>query len=453
MFGLVCRTKVSFAAGGEKFSVSGRAVISPGFTAVMPWLAVADESLPTFSVGETISLSEVELYQGRTAAPDYLTESELITLMEKHGIGTDASIPVHINNICERNYAQVQSGRRVVPTALGITLVRGYQTIDIDLCLPDIRRFIEQQITLIAKGQMDYTRVVQHALQEFSAKFNYFVAQIEHMDALFEAQFSPLADSGKPLSKCGKCSRYMKYIAMRPSRLYCASCEEVHHLPQNGAIKLYTELTCPLDNFELVIFSLAGPDGKSYPLCPYCYNHPPFEGAEVIFGGVGSGKDGGKGTGKGSRGMPCSICPHPTCRHSMIQQGVCSCPECDGTLVLDPISAPKWRLDCNKCNCLVYLPHNAHRISVSKDHCDDCGSALLEVNFNKNATPLTGGATLHKACVLCDELLHSLVEVKHGKAFFKRSGRGRSGRGRGRGRQSRGRGRGRVDPRMSFRDF
>jgi DNA topoisomerase-3 len=157
--------------------------------------------------------------------------------MEKHGIGTDASIPVHINNICERNYAQVQSGRRVVPTALGITLVRGYQTIDIDLCLPDIRRFIEQQITLIAKGQMDYTRVVQHALQEFSAKFNYFVAQIERMDALFEAQFSPLADSGKPLSKCGKCSRYMKYIAMRPSRLYCASCEEVHHLPQNGAIK------------------------------------------------------------------------------------------------------------------------------------------------------------------------------------------------------------------------
>ena len=62
--------------------------------------------------------------------------------------------------------------------------------------------------------------------------------QIENMDALFEAQFSPLAATGKVLSKCGKCLRYMKYISSQPSRLYCNTCEEVYYVPQKGAVKV-----------------------------------------------------------------------------------------------------------------------------------------------------------------------------------------------------------------------
>ncbi len=51
---------------------------------------------------------------------------------------------------------------------------------------------------------------------------------------------------------------------------------------QGGAIKLYKELACPLDGFQLVLFSLGGADGKTYPLCPFCYNHPPFEDAPKV---------------------------------------------------------------------------------------------------------------------------------------------------------------------------
>lgn len=445
------RTKVDFSIGGESFHCTGLHVSAKGFTSIMPWLAVNEKNLPKFAIGEKIEVLKIELYEGNTTPPDNLTESELISLMEKNGIGTDASISVHINNICERNFVQVQAGRKLVPTALGISLIRGYQLIDPDLCLPDIRSFIEQQITHVAKGQADHSRVVRHVLQQFQRKFLYFVKQIESMDALFEAQFSPLADSGRVLSKCGKCLRYMKYISAQPSRLFCSTCEEVYHLPQRGTCKLYKELTCPLDNFELLIFSLPGPEGKSFPLCPYCYNNPPFEGIDRLFGAAKTGNSGKLGKGAG---MPCFLCPHPTCRHSVIAQGVCACPECDGTLVLDPVSAPKWRLYCNMCNCLVFLPEGAHRISTTQEQCSECDSTILEVDFNKKTTPLKDGATLHVGCILCDELLHSLVELKHGRSF-RHGGRGR-GRGAKRGGSTRGRGRGSSkweDPKMSFRNF
>lgn len=64
-------------------------------------------------------------------------------------------------------------------------------------------------------------------------------------------------------------------LQAKPSRLHCSHCDETYTLPQNGTIKLYKELRCPLDDFELVLWS-SGSRGKSYPLCPYCYNHPPF---------------------------------------------------------------------------------------------------------------------------------------------------------------------------------
>lgn len=76
------------------------------------------------------------------------------------------------------NVLKVNSGRRLVPTALGTTLIRGYQRIDPDLCLPDIRSFIEQQITLIAKGKADHVRVVEHVLQQFMEKYSYFVKKV-----------------------------------------------------------------------------------------------------------------------------------------------------------------------------------------------------------------------------------------------------------------------------------
>jgi len=93
---LLQRTSITLDVAGETFRVGGRQMLSPGYTVIMPWRAVEGEELPEFTKGETLPLGPVELYEGETSAPGYLTESELITLMEKHAIGTDASIPTHM---------------------------------------------------------------------------------------------------------------------------------------------------------------------------------------------------------------------------------------------------------------------------------------------------------------------------------------------------------------------
>jgi DNA topoisomerase-3 len=150
--------------------------------------------------------------------------------------------------------------------------------IDPELCLPTMRSRLEKQLDLIAKGQSRYLPVVQHSLKMILAKFKYFVEKIHKMDSLFELHFATLENTeGKKLSKCGNCNKYMKFIGTRPCRLHCESCDVTYGLPQGGKIKIYMEHTCPLDGFELVLFTAEGQNGIIFPLCPNCFNNPPFE--------------------------------------------------------------------------------------------------------------------------------------------------------------------------------
>lgn len=421
-------TTVSIRVADELFSVCGQHVIDAGFTAVFDWQAIgSDQSLPEFKVGQILQMKQTGVSEHVTAAPDYLTESELITLMERHGIGTDASIPVHINNIGQRNYVTVQTSgaRRLVPTQLGIVLVHGYRKIDADLVLPTMRSAVEKQLALIAQDRADYASVLQHTLDVFSSKFQYFVTNVSGMDQLFEASFSPLAATGRPFSRCGKCRRYMRLVETRPARLHCAHCSETYSLPTAspadtaaGSVRVFDELRCPLDQFDLLVWS-TGKKGRGFVFCPYCYNHPPFS-------------DMRKGTG-------CDGCSHSGCMYSLNRNGVSSCVKCpSGVLVLFPASAPHWRLVCNRCDVIISVFDQAEHVSVADSTCDQCGSYLLNARYKQEKSRLRDRATECEGCVFCSPLLRPLVHAqqatqravgRHGSRA-RRGQRARGARGR-----------------------
>ena len=48
----------------------------------------------------------------------------------------------------------------------------------------------------------------------------------------------------------------------------------------------------------------------------------------------------------------------------------------------------------SRCNVVINFFENAHKVSVSEDSCEDCGSNLLEVDFSKVGRSLTHSHTM-----------------------------------------------------------
>ncbi|CAB3411068.1 unnamed protein product [Caenorhabditis bovis] len=423
-------TTVKIKCGDETFAIQGKSVVESGFTAVMTWMGIDEEStipVEIMNKGAQMTLKDAELSARETSPPGYLTESELISLMEKHGIGTDASIPVHINTITQRNYVTVESGRRLVPTKLGQCLVRGYWKVDPELVLPTMRAELETQLNLVASGKADYYEVKNHALKMFELKFQYFVKNIPLVDTLFEASFTTLSASGKPFTRCGKCQRYMKLVETRPQRLFCPTCQDTYAVPnaKDGVLRIMGDAKCPLDGFELVYWQGAGGKlARSYPLCPFCYNNPPFENMPEASG--------------------CISCPHPSCPNSYNGVGVCGCLQnCGGVMVVDVQSHPKWRLTCNKCASVIALFDGAQKIRVNNDRsCTECGAQFIRAEYKTAGSNPLNGAASFEGCIFCEASSKYPDAINLNHAYLSEEARDRnihSGRGRGRGK---GRGRG-----------
>lgn len=61
------------------------------FLEVYPYERWGDVSVPTFQEGETFQPTSLLMHEGQTTAPAPLTESDLISLMDKHGIGEESA--------------------------------------------------------------------------------------------------------------------------------------------------------------------------------------------------------------------------------------------------------------------------------------------------------------------------------------------------------------------------
>jgi DNA topoisomerase-3 len=98
-------TTVDIQYGSEIFAASGLIVLERNYLDVYPYDKwESSQQLPQFADGETFVPTEANMHEGKTSPPGYLTEPELIALMDANGIGTDATMAEHIAKIKERTY-------------------------------------------------------------------------------------------------------------------------------------------------------------------------------------------------------------------------------------------------------------------------------------------------------------------------------------------------------------
>ncbi|KAI2624030.1 DNA topoisomerase [Hypomontagnella submonticulosa] len=214
-------TDVDIVYGEESFHAHGVVVLEKNYLEVYVYEKwTGSVQLPKFTVGELFEPTEALMTEGKTAPPSYLTEADLIALMDANGIGTDATMAEHIQKIQERDYVRTvpRSGRSAdeevdeedapaarggragragrggrgrggrgggssaagrggggggvkefIPTQLGVALIEGFDRMNFETSLgkPFLRKEMELKMKAICEGRTTKEIVLAESIRQY----------------------------------------------------------------------------------------------------------------------------------------------------------------------------------------------------------------------------------------------------------------------------------------------
>lgn len=122
---------------------------------VYPYDKWSNKNLPNYCLHQRIPNFVVTMDIGKTSPPLLLNEADLIALMDKYGIGTDATHAEHIEKIKKRCYVALNNENRFIPSFLGLALVDAYNKIGYEMSKPNLRANLESQLVDICNGDIN----------------------------------------------------------------------------------------------------------------------------------------------------------------------------------------------------------------------------------------------------------------------------------------------------------
>ena len=208
---------------------------------------------------ENLKLTELEKNQHFTKPPARFTESTLIKELEDKGIGRPSTYALILSTILERDYVYVEN-RKLYPTELGNKvndiLVKNFPRI----LNVNFTAAMEDELDLIAGGEIDYVKVLKDFYIPFSAALEKVEKEIEKVKC----------------EKCGhdmdvKIGRYGKFLACT-NYPECKNIKPIKEIKKEEKEPEFTGATCPKCGGKTIFRS--GKFGKfigceNYPNCDY----------------------------------------------------------------------------------------------------------------------------------------------------------------------------------------
>lgn len=430
----------------EQFTTSGYAVIERKWLDVFPFERWTGKAVPNYNEGETFVPNAITLEQGNTTPPALLSEPALISLMDKHGIGTDATIAQHIKTIRDRGYVVVERGL-FVPTNLGLALASVYEVVgEVRLLQPHLRSKTEKEMSDIVHGNRSKASVLEEACSLYSKIFTTVAESSNVFISTFSRHFaSTSVNSGRVLSQqfslCGLCGCNMSLVLVFEQRLaICTRCEQGNQqypgplrLPRNGELTAHSH-TCPICNYGVVTVTNSTTK-KVHTLCPKCFSTPPpsfnasvqHQQQNNVADIENSDKSGLGAT------MRCFQCSHRECPLAGGQEGssvqLRTCPLCGN----HPLRLRKAKNNTSvfigcvgypSCQYTVFLPRNQSCVPASSQ-CGACGSVLLSFTVAICDIIPAIGEVEFSICIWCDPRIQPNITVKEGTGGQQGQARGR----------------------------
>ena len=213
------------------------------------------ETVPADAISGRANLS---VREGVTEPPNYLTESELISIMERNNIGTDASIPTHIENVLKRNYVTLVAGRRlqaIQPRRGAGAGLHAYR--------PDPRAAGRAgrhrgPVRAHRGGRRRARGRRHHRARHLREQVPQLCRQHREDGHALRRDFAKLEDAGRPFTRCGLTRRFMTYIEGPPCRLYNKFTETIYPLPAGGANEQWSGQVCKAAGctFEMLTYTV-----------------------------------------------------------------------------------------------------------------------------------------------------------------------------------------------------